>query len=346
MIAARPGVCALALLAATAGCAPTPDAAVERRLYAMGTWVDIEIEGAEPGAAEAALAAVEDMLRGFERDYHAWSDGELAAVNAALADGRSVRVSPGMARLLSTAQRLAAASGGAFDPGVGALVELWGFDSASGRSRPPSAAAVRDRLARGDSIADLAVAGRVVGSESRTLKIDLGGIAKGEAVDRVVEILRSRSIGRALVNAGGDVRVLGRRAERGWRVGIRAPRGEALLGTLELGPGEAAFTSGDYERFFVHDGRRLHHILDPATGFPVGHTQAVTVLAADGVTADAAATALLVAGAEDWLDVAAGLGIDAALRVDASGRVDATPEMRDRLQAAAAAATDIMAPTD
>lgn len=338
---------AVALLAlAAAACSPE-DGRVERRLLALGTWVDIEIEGTDRAAADEALAAAETMLRAFERDYHAWNDGELAAVNDALADGRQRRVSPGLERTLSAAQRLSAQSRGHFDPGIGALVELWGFGT--GTDTPPArpdAARIEAWLERRDSIAALEIADGTVASDSDSLKLDLAGIAKGEAVDRIVDILRQHSVERALINAGGDVRVLGRRAERPWRVGIRAPRGDGLLAALALAPGEAAFTSGDYERFFVHEGRRLHHILDPATGYPATHTQAVTVVAGDGVTADAAATALLVAGPEDWLDVAAAMHIDAALRVDASGRVAATRAMRDRLQTAEGGAFDIMSGSD
>ncbi len=287
-------VLAWLVLGAAAACADAGP--VGERIFAMGTWVDVEIVEADRASATAALDDVERMLRRFERDYHAWNDGELAALNTAIREGRAFEASDGLAGLLAETQRLAAASRGTFDPGVGALVELWGFDDAASAASPPPAPRIDEWLARGDSIAALQIDDGVVRSDSRTLQIDLGGIAKGEAVDRVVELLRARSIERALVNAGGDVRALGRRAERPWRIGIRAPRDDGLLGAVELEPGEAVFTSGDYERFFVHEGRREHHILDPATGRPVRHTQAVTVLAADGVTADAAATALLVAG--------------------------------------------------
>jgi thiamine biosynthesis lipoprotein len=144
------------------------------------------------------------------------------------------------------------------------------------------------------------------------------------------------------VNAGGDLRVLGARGDLRWRIGIQAPRAAGLLGIVELTPGEAAFTSGDYERYYEYEGGRMHHILDPSTGYPVSHTQAVTVIAADGATADAAATALLVAGPDSWRGMAAKLGIAMVLRVDASGRIEATPQMRERLQTDGAAGSDIL----
>jgi thiamine biosynthesis lipoprotein len=173
-------------------------------------------------------------------------------------------------------------------------------------------------------------------------RLDLGGIAKGAAVDRIIDRLESLSIRPALVNAGGDLRVVGQPEGRTWRIGIQDPRGDDLLGTIALGSGEAAFSSGDYERYFEADGERLHHILDPKTGRPATHTRGVTVIANDGTTADAAATGLFVAGRDQWQAVAQRLGVEYALRVDADGSIEMTPKMRDRFQAVDDAPSDII----
>jgi thiamine biosynthesis lipoprotein len=138
----------------------------------------------------------------------------------------------------------------------------------------------------------------------------------------------------ALVNAGGDLRATGSRGERPWRIGIQAPRGEGELGVIALADGEAAFTSGDYERFRDENGHRLHHLLDPLTGRPAEHTQAVTVIADNGTLADAAATAIFVAGPERWREVAKALGVALALRVDSDGQVSMTDAMRTRIMSA------------
>jgi thiamine biosynthesis lipoprotein len=145
-------------------------------------------------------------------------------------------------------------------------------------------------------------------------------------------MLRAAGVVNALINTGGNVRVLGTRDGRPWRIGIRAPRADTILGVVELASGESIATSGDYERFYDYAGKRMHHILDPRTGYPVTHTQATTVVAADGTLADAASTALFVAGPEEWREVAQALGVAMVLRVDASGEIDVTPAMRDRLQ--------------
>ncbi|MDX1561545.1 MAG: FAD:protein FMN transferase [Gammaproteobacteria bacterium] len=334
---------ALTAALAFAACASPDDGFVDYRLFAMGTWVDVTLPAAAIEQHADLIAGIEAELRAFERDYYAWSDGELAALNRALTEGRPFAASDDMTALLETARRIAAASGGAFDPGIGALVERWGFhasDAATGP--PPTSAEIGELLAASGSLADIVISGNEIRGNGRRFVLDLGGIAKGYAVDKLVDELAARGIASALVNAGGDLRVLGARGERPWRIGIQAPRGDELLGAIVLPPGQAAFTSGDYERFAEIDGQRAHHIIDPRSGRPAVHTQAVTVVASDAVLADAAATALFVAGPDDWQRTADRLGIAAVLRVDASGRIEMTPAMRDLFQVNAALESDIL----
>lgn len=333
-LAAAVGAAALgALGAALGGCADSGPRFVEQRIYSMGTWVDVTVGADDERVAAAAIEEIESMLRRFEVDYYAWADGELRALNDGLRDGRAVSVSDEMAGLLAEAQRLAALSGGAFEPGVGELVEMWGFHTSpepdAAEPRPAAIEAWRREAVR---VAELGIEDGVVSANGRRVQLDLGGIAKGEAVDRAIELLRRHGIRHALVNAGGDVRALGAHRERPWRIGIASPRGEGVLGVIELRDGEAAFTSGDYERYFERDGTRRHHLLDPRTGYPTADTQAVTVVADNGVVADAAATAVFVAGADGWRKTAEAMGIHAALRVGAEGDVETTDTMRTRLE--------------
>ena len=315
----------------------------EQRLLAMGTWVDIAIQTDDRPAADAAISTAQQMLRGFERDYYPWADGELARVNRAIAAGRAVHADPSLARLLARAKRLSALSDGTFDPGIGSLIRMWGFNSDPNRSRkPPAPAAIAAWLRDRPTIASLHVRGDVISSGQRSVLIDLGGIAKGAVVDRIIAQLEAAGFKNALVNAGGDLRCIGHRNGRRWRIGIQSPRSAGMLGVIDLQSGEAAVTSGDYERFFRYKGRRMDHIFDPATGYPVEHTRSVTVIAADAATADAAATAVFVAGPGRWQQVARAMGIDAVLRVDASGKVQITRKMRERLQKVTVKESDII----
>ena len=327
-----------------AGCSSPPPALSQSRIYSMGTWVDLTIRDAAD--AEAAISDIETMLASFETDYYAWTPGQLATLNESIARAEASVVSPELAALLHEARELSARSGGLFEPGLGALVELWGFQSPlTDRGTPPSAAELEAQLADA-RIAALTVEGTSISSSAQGLKLDLGGIAKGAAIDIATTILSGHGVEHALVNAGGDLSVLGRSGgmdnERPWRVGIRHPREDGLLGIVELEAGEATFTSGDYERFFESDGQRLHHLLDPETGRPAEHTQAVTVIADSGTLADAAATAIFVAGPERWRETAEALGIDAALRVDAGGSVEMTAAMLDRMTPVSGGDSDII----
>jgi thiamine biosynthesis lipoprotein len=340
---------ALVLIGLALGaCAPEPEERLHTdRIVAMGTLVDIVTEVPDPELRADLVRDIEALLREFERDYYAWADGELARLNQGLGRKDAVHVTPALAELLRVAQRYSEQSNGAFDPGVGTLVELWGFHKGTAAPNgPPDPAAIAAWLERDASILNLDIApdGTVTRAHGETVMLDLGGIAKGTALDRMIAELRSAGVEHALVNAGGQVRVLGSRDGRPWRVGIRAPRAEAVLGIVELQSGESVSTSGDYERYYDHSGKRMHHILDPRTGYPVTHTQAVTVVAADGTLADAASTALFVAGPKEWRHIAQALGVAAALRIDASGEIEMTAAMRDRFQSDGSRDSPIIAP--
>lgn len=343
------GLCFIALLAA---CWSDNNRLIEHRFYAMATWIDVTLPAAATREHPRLIAEIEAELRVFERDFYPWTDGELARLNSALSAGEPFDASPALAALLASAQRVAAASDGAFDPGVGGLVELYGFHDATAAPPPrPDDAAIAALLASSGSILDLEISGtrisaRRIDGAARRYTLDLGGIAKGAAVDRVTGRLVDLGIAPALVNAGGNLRVVGDRPVRPWRIGVQSPREEALLGAIELRNGDAVSSSGDYERFRESDGERLHHIIDPRTGRPVAHTAAVTVIASGAELADAASTALFVAGPGSWLEVAGRLGIAAALRVDASGRIEMTPAMRDRFEAGTSGDSAIIAVVD
>jgi len=172
-----------------------------------------------------------------------------------------------------------------------------------------------------------------VASDNPAVRIDLGGIGKGAAVDRARRRIRHTGAGTALVNAGGDLAALDQRDGRPWRVGLRAPEG-GVLAHMALRAGEAVFTSGDYARFRetdTGDSERAGHVLDPRTGFPAEGAVQATAVARSATRADAAATALLVAGAEHWWRVARALRLRHALIVDAEGRIHMNRALARRL---------------
>ena len=191
--------------------------------------------------------------------------------------------------------------------------------------------AIAALVARDPSMDDLEIAGRRVSTTNTAVQLDFGGFAKGVALDRAVDILRDHGIRHAIVNAGGDLNTLGRAAGRPWRVAVRHPEEWGVLASLEPRDGEVVYTSGNYQRFREDKGIRYGHIIDPRDGMPVRDIVSATVLGRDGALADAAATALSVAGPGDWRDVAKAMGVDRALLVESDGTLHMTDAMRERI---------------
>lgn len=328
---------AAALLVAVliAACASEPEDPVFRRqIFTLGTVVDISLYDTEGPLAEEAIRAVEDVLNGIHRQWHAWEPSELTRLNDALAAGETAQVTHDTATVLRDARALAAASGQLFNPAIGALVHLWGFHSSERPAGPPpDPEAVRALVEDGPDMDDLVIDGRNISSRHPGVRLDLGAFAKGWGVDLAVEALRTHGITSAIVNAGGDLRAIGSHGDRPWRIGVRDPGGSgAIFASLETRTDESVFTSGGYERFFEYGGRRYHHILDPRDGYPAQHTLSVTVIREKAADADAAATALFVAGPDEFGSVAARMGVTHAMLVDADMKVYITPDMAERVR--------------
>lgn len=306
--------------------------------FVFGTRVEVLITGVgEPQAREAAA----EVLRDFDdlhRRYHAWQPSELTTLNEAIAAGRGHDVTAEMAQFLRAAQTVAAASGQLFDPGIGRLVALWGFQRDEFEPVLPDANKLAAVVAQHPSIAQLQIENHHVSSRNRAVAIDFGGILKGIALDRAAGRLKARGIPNALINIGGNILALGDKNGTPWRIGIQHPRPDTVggmpLASLDLRDGEAIGTSGDYHRFFELNGQRYCHLIDPRNGQPVTHTRSVTVLIPPGPDAgmrsDALSKPLFIAG-ESWPAMAQGLKLDAVLKVGADGTAEATPAMKERL---------------
>jgi thiamine biosynthesis lipoprotein len=308
---------------------------VTQESFVFGTRVEILIAGTPEDKARAAAAAV---LRDFDelhRKYHAWQPSELTAVNEAIAAGKSLEVSEEMAGFIADTQELAQQSRYRFDPGIGRLIALWGFQSDEFAPRLPDPALLADWRARPASIMQTHLEGRVISSANPAVALDLGGYLKGVALDRAAARLRAAGIQNALINIGGNVMALGDKQGKPWKVGIQHPRQPGPLATLELRDGEAIGTSGDYQRFFDLDGKRYSHLLDPKQGEPPRHTRAVTLLIPPGPRAGARSDALskpvFIAGPKVWREAARELGLEQVMRIDAGGAIEVTQALRERL---------------
>ena len=307
----------------------------QQESYVFGTRVEIQIAGVDETQARPAAAAVLREFDRLHRTYHAWQPSELSELNAAIAAGKSQSVTPEMAELIADAQRLSKASNALFDPGIGGLIRLWGFQSDEFKTSLPDPAALATWRAARPGIANLQLANNRASSSNKQLALDFGGYLKGVALDRAAAILHEQGIDNALLNIGGNVMALGTKNGDRWRVGIQHPRQPGPLATIALDGGEAIGTSGDYQRFFELNGKRYCHLLDPRTGEPVLHTQAVTILIsprpAAGTLSDAASKPLFIAG-PDWPQQAKHMAIDQVLRVDSSRHLQVSATLHPRLE--------------
>jgi thiamine biosynthesis lipoprotein len=317
------------------GCADPP--LIEQEAFVFGTRVELKIYGERAAVAEAAAA---EVLREFDRlhqAFHAWQPSELTRLNQAIARGEpAIEVSLELARLLQHAQILSAQSDDLFNPAQGRLIALWGFHSDIYAPRLPAPEAIAAERHHAPSMQDLRIEGTRITSRNRKVQLDLGGYAKGYALDRAGAILRAHRIQNALVNIGGNVMALGKKGGQAWRVGIAHPRGTGALGSVALHDGEAIGTSGDYQRYFEVEGRRYCHVLDPTKGYPATEAQAVTVLISSGEQAgarsDATSKPIFIAHTKAWRDIAERLQVEAVLRVEASGEIKVTPELARRIE--------------
>ena len=270
--------------------------------FMMGTIVSVTVVAPDADAGRAALEAAFDEIARVEALTTRYSgDSEISRLNALAGGYVEERVSREVAEVVAHALAVAEASGGAFDITVAPLMDLWAVSG--GGLALPGESSILDALPRVDwSAVGVDTAFRTLTAAPGT-ELDLAGVAKGYAVDRAVAALGRAGVGAGVVDAGGDIGFVGTPpGAGGWRVGIKHPRTDGLLGVVTLDGGSVA-TSGDYQSFVIVDGVRYHHILDPSTGYPARGVMSVTVTAELAVDADALATALFVLGPEDGMDL-------------------------------------------
>ena len=262
-----PFLCIIALLV---GCSASASCA-RRTIFCMDTVMDIQVWGQQQ---EQAADAVAQMLSELEKTWSATDENSLlSALNRGTGTPDSVQQA-----FLDGALELKARTGGAFDPKLGNVIALWGFYDDN--YRVPT----REELL----------------AAKAEPKWDLGAIVKGYAGRLAVQILAQYQVDRAILNFGGNIQTYGQKDNgEAWNIGVQNPNGGDALGVLAVHGSMAVVTSGDYQRYFEHNGVRYHHILNPETGEPAeSGLSSVTVLCADGAVADALSTALFVMGLE------------------------------------------------
>ena len=315
----------------SAACSKSPKA-YQTHFSALGTEVDISFWSVDEKKADQATQDIREIMDGVEKRWHAWRPSELTQINAHIAHGEKAMVDAKALGYLKKAAALSIASGDRFNPGIGQLIRLWGFaDDEPPHGPPPTQEKIKELLQHNISMTDLQFDSDGISSRNAALQLDLGGWAKTIALDGAIVRLRALEINNAIVNVGGDLRVLGAKGDQPWKLGIRNPRGAGVIASVTGQGDESVFTSGDYERYFDWEGVRYQHIIDPKTGRPASGVASVTVIHHDTALAEAASKAILIAGVQGWRQVSTQLGVTQVMLITPDLHVYLTPEMAHRV---------------
>ena len=327
-----------ALLVVVLAAAPAPRVRTETRPM-MGTTVTVTLVGGTPEKAREGFDAAFGAFERVNQVMNEWRpDSELSAVNRKAGDGEWVAVPEDLCAALRRGVKGAEQTGGLFDPTWAALRGMWRFVTDLTPALP-DAAELKKRCALISSkdlefapAADGGPPGCGVRLKRAGMQLGLGGLAKGWGVDEAVKKLRGQGFKDFFVQAGGDFYAAGKKAGRPWKVGIRDPRGEpdSVFAVLEVS--DAAFsTSGDYENFFVLEGKRYHHIIDPRTCYPAEASRSATVLAPSAVDAEVLTKSVFILGGLEGLALAEKHGASAVV-VTGDNQVRVSPKLEKKLK--------------
>ena len=288
----------------------------QRQLDLMGTRISLELWHDQATLATRCAEQVFDEMRRIEALMSTYLDAsEISFINNNAAIS-AIDISAEMHHILEKSLYFSRVSDGAFDISYASVGYAYDYRE----RQQPDQASVAAKLPAID-YRHIELAENRVRFLHSGVRIDLGGIAKGYAVDRAVEIVSQCGISQAMISAGGDSRIIGDRGGRPWMIGIQHPRDPSAIALRVPLSETAVSTSGDYERFFIEDGERIHHIIDPATGRSAKKSWSATVTGPDAMTTDALSTTIFILGAAKGLALIESLdGIDAII-IDSAGKL-------------------------
>lgn len=303
-------------------------------VFAFGTIVDITLYDTDQKTANTAFHQLQQLFDKNHQDWSPWTNGDLAQLNKNLNTKSTTHVPEHLLPIIQTSVSLSLLSDNFYNPAIGHLINLWQFHKHNDDDiKPPKHELIQALIDSKPQMSDLTFnAGNELSTTNPAVLLNFGAFAKGYAIKLGIQALRKIGINNAIINAGGDLSVIGKHGTRAWNIGIRHPRQDTILANITANTNESIFTSGDYERFYNYQNKRYHHILNPETGYPTNDTQSVTVIHSDAGYADAAATALFVAGSQNWQSIAKKMNLHYVMLIDSLGDIHLTPEMKDRVK--------------
>ena len=304
--------------------------------YVFGTLVDITIYGEPPLEAENMASEMMREFQNLHNRLHAWRPSEIKTLNHVFSKGKSpASIDADISKMIAEATTLSIDSHGAFNPAIGHLISHWGFQHDEFKPVKINPNKIQALLAEKPQMVDIVLQEGKAFSNNPAVQLDLGGYAKGYALDQALSYLRKAGVKNALINIGGNIIALGKRGDKPWRVGIQHPRKPEAIATLELPSGWAIGTSGDYQRYFELNGKRYCHIINPETGYPVEGVQSVTVLIPPqsnaGVLSDVTSKPIFIAESSKRAQAAADMHVNDFLVIESVDKIFASPAMAKRL---------------
>lgn len=313
--------------------------------YVFGTLVDISIYGESEAHASLLSNHILQDFQNLHNRLHAWKliskakPSELGQLNLAFEQGKHITINADLAAILADAKALSLKSNGLFNPAIGHLISTWGFQRDEFSAVNIDDEKINALVKSNPSMSDIVLENNTAYSKNSLVKLDLGGYAKGYALDLARQYLRKKNVNNALINIGGNIIALGKHGDKLWRVGIQHPRAPTAIATIDLPDGWAVGTSGDYQRYFMLNGKRYCHIIDPRTGYPAQHTQSVTVLVPPqannktqaGVLSDVASKPIFIELPENRSKAAQALGVDYFMVIDDKANIFISKKMVKKL---------------
>ena len=316
-----------------AACA-SQDPVARGKIGAFDAILNITLIGVDRERAAELTRILATDLHTMERSWHAWEPGPVTRMNELFNAGPDpFTAPPSVLPLLNLSKALSQQSDGLFNPAIGHLYRAWGFHGRPAEcKRPPSPDLIDQVISSRPSMQDIEVDGIRVASKNQTVKLDFRAIQRGYAIDQAIARLQELGIHNASISIDGSLRAIGSRGGNPWSVAVRGPRGGGLLATVQISGNEAAFTAATGRHAFNWEGEQYHDLIDPRTGYPADAATSVTVLHPNASTADAAATALFIAGPDEWHRVARMMGIRYVMLTDRRGRLHMNPAMQARVK--------------
>ena len=322
------------LIVLATACQKPQEQLIKKKYFIFGTIIEVLVWHNDKELVDKALTDVETELNGMHLQWHAWKAGRLHEINKALRSENPINLTNEEAKFIESVARLSKSSLGHFNPAIGQLINLWGFhtDDYPITKPPPNHDDILRFLENMPVMTDITIKNNQVTSKNSQIWLDFGGVAKGYAIDKAINILKDYGVINAIVNAGGDLRSIGSKGDKNWQVAIRKPNSEDVIAVISVQGDESIFTSGNYERYKEFKGKRYAHIINPKTGYGVEEIVSATVITDNGTKADAAATALIVAGTKDWQEVVFSMRLKQVLLLKSDGKCVATEKMLIRLK--------------